>query len=101
MGKRGPKPKRREVIWSSELAYAIGLITTDGNLSIDGRHLSLVSKDIEQTKNLKKCLSLDVKIGIHRSGRRMANRTYHRVQWGDVIFYDFLVGIGLMPNKSK
>ncbi|MCX6788017.1 MAG: hypothetical protein NT108_02550 [Candidatus Kaiserbacteria bacterium] len=31
----------------------------------------------------------------------MKNRTYHRVQWGDVVFYAFLLGIGLMPNKSK
>lgn len=101
MGKRGPKSRRKEVAWSPEFAYAIGLITTDGNLSIDGRHLSLVSKDIEQIKNLKKCLALKTKIGIHRSGRKNAYRTYHRVQWGDIVLYDFLLDIGLMPNKSR
>lgn len=101
MGKRGPKPKRKEVIWSPELAYAIGLIASDGCLSNDGRHLIFVSKDLEQIKNFKKCLGLEVKIGIHRAGVRMKNRTYHRVQWGDVFFYNFLLGIGLMPNKSR
>src|SRR5688572_20602052 len=27
-------------IWSPELAYAVGLIATDGNLGRDGRHLA-------------------------------------------------------------
>lgn len=99
MGKRGPKPKIREIVWSPELAYAIGLIATDGCLSSDGRHLFLVSKDIEQIRNFKKCLGLKVKIGIHRSGANI-KRTYHRVQWGDVFFYQFLLSIGLTPKKS-
>ncbi len=101
MGMRGPKPKRREVIWSPELAYAIGLITTDGCLSGDGRHLTFVSKDIEQINNLKKCLDLKVKIGIHKSGRKNETRVCHRIQWGDVVLYNFLLTLGLMPNKSR
>lgn len=98
---RGPKPRRKEVVWSSELAYAIGLITTDGCLSGDGRHLIFVSKDIEQINNLKKCLDLKVKIGIHKSGRQNETRACHRIQWGDVVLYDFLLTLGLMPNKSR
>src|SRR3989344_1435130 len=101
MGLRGPKPRRREVVWSPELAYAVGLIASDGCLSSDGRHLFFVSKDSEQIENFKKCLGLEVKTGIHRAGARMKNRTYHRVQWGDVVLYAFLLDIGLMPNKSK
>ena len=89
------------MVWSPEFAYAIGLIASDGCLSNDGRHLFFVSKDLEQIKNLKKCLGLEVKIGIHRAGVRMKNRTYHRVQWGDVFLYNFLLSIGLMSNKSK
>ena len=73
MNKRGPKPKGRAVLWNSNLAYAIGLITTDGCLSNDGRHLTLVSKDIEQLENIKKCLDLRVKIGVHRSGERFGS----------------------------
>ena len=34
--------------WTSELAYAVGLLTTDGSLSKDGRHIDLTSKDVEQ-----------------------------------------------------
>ena len=33
--------------WNHDFAYAIGLITTDGNLSPDGRHINLTSKDEE------------------------------------------------------
>lgn len=98
---RGPKPKRREVIWSPELAYAIGLIATDGCLSGDKRHIVFVSKDIEQIENLKKCLELKTKVDVHKSGRKNADRTYHRVQWSDVVLYNFLLNIGLTPNKSK
>lgn len=100
MGLRGPKPKRKEVTWSPELAYAIGLIASDGCLSGDGRHFIFVSKDIEQINNLKKCLGLKVKTGVHKSGRKNETHTYHRLQWGDVVLYDFLLALGLTPNKS-
>ena len=100
MGLSGPKPRFREFIWTSDFAYAVGLITTDGCLSNDKRHMTLVSADIEQIENFKKCLNLKVKTGIHYSGRRFANTMAYRVQWGDVALYNFLLGIGLMPNKS-
>ncbi|MFZ3020148.1 MAG: hypothetical protein WA051_01335 [Minisyncoccia bacterium] len=52
MGLRGPKPKGKvNVRWSANFAYAIGLLVTDGNLSPDGRHISFVSRDIEQINN--------------------------------------------------
>lgn len=88
------------MIWSPDFAYAIGLIATDGCLSSDGRHLTLVSKDIEQLRNFKRCLNLKVKIGKHYSGRKDERTPYYRVQWGDVFLYNFLLAIGLTPNKS-
>lgn len=100
MGLRGPKPKCAEFVWTSDFAYAVGLITTDGCLSSDQRHLTLVSADLEQIENLKKCLNLKVKTGVHYSGRRFVNTKAHRVQWGDVALYNFLLSIGLMPKKS-
>lgn len=39
------KPKGKPVKWSPKIAYAVGLITTDGSLSKDGRHIDLTSKD--------------------------------------------------------
>lgn len=91
---------RKEVIWSSKLAYAVGLIATDGCLSPDGRHLLLTSKDLEQVQNLRTILDVKTNIGIVYSGRKEGRRPYHRLQWGDVVLYNFLLGIGLTPNKS-
>lgn len=96
----GIKPKGKvKLEWSPNFAYAIGLLATDGNLSPDGRHISLVSKDIEQVNNFIKCLGLDVKVGKTTSGYN--GNSAHRVQFGDVLFYDFLETIGLYANKSK
>lgn len=86
--------------WSNSLAYAIGLITTDGSLSKDGRHIDLTSKDIEQIVNFKKILKLENKIGVKYSGRN-DGKQYFRIQFGDVKFYRFLISIGLCPNKTK
>ncbi|PIP30824.1 hypothetical protein COZ22_02265 [bacterium (Candidatus Howlettbacteria) CG_4_10_14_3_um_filter_37_10] len=89
----------REIKWSSDLAYAVGLITADGCLSKDGRHIELTSKDIEQLENFQKCLGIKVKIGWKTSGYNDQRHT--RVQFGDVVLYRWLLSIGLKPNKSK
>ena len=94
------KPKGKHIKWNTELAYAIGLITTDGNLSPDGRHLILVSKDMSLLKTFKKCLGLKNKIGLRRSGYA-GRKDYYHVQFGNVILYKWLLNIGLMPNKTK
>jgi len=101
MGKRGPKPKGRvDTTWRPELAYAVGLITADGSLSKNGRHIDFTSKDIEQLETYKICLGLsDIKIGSKRGGAPNFGR-YYRVQFGDVLFYQFLQRIGLSENKS-
>lgn len=84
--------------WSPRFAYAIGLIVTDGSLSKDGRHISFTSKDSEQLKNFMRCLKIKVKIGTSLSGTK---HRCGRIQFGDKSFYNFLLSIGLMPNKSK
>ncbi|MEK7193589.1 MAG: hypothetical protein AAB652_02260 [Patescibacteria group bacterium] len=88
-----------KIKWSQEFAYAIGLLTTDGNLSSDGRHIDLTSKDREQLFNFLKCLGLKNKISYKVSGS--TKKKSLRIQFGDVNFYKFLVGIGLAPKKSK
>lgn len=85
--------------WSGHLAYAVGLIATDGNLSSDGRHLELTSKDIEQIRTFKRCLNLKNRIGWKTSG--YSSKRYPRIQFGNVRLYNWLMGIGLMPRKSK
>jgi hypothetical protein len=44
---------RPEHVW-----YVIGFITADGNLSIDGRHINITSKDIVHLGNIKRALLL-------------------------------------------
>lgn len=85
--------------WSANLAYAIGLIATDGNLSKDQRHITLVSKDIEQLQNFSKSLNLKNKICKHTSSYNPAGN-YYRIQFGNVSLYKFLLNIGLTANKS-
>ncbi len=94
------KNKDYKAKWNSEIAYAVGLITTDGNLSPDGRHLILVSKDIPLLKTFRKCLKLKNKIGLRRSSYT-GKKDCHCVQFGNVILYKWLLTIGLMPNKTK
>lgn len=94
------KPKGCPIKWRPELAYAIGLITTDGSLSCDGRHLIFISKDIPLLKTFKKCLGLKNKIGLRRSGYT-GKKDCHHVQFGNIILYKWLINIGLMPNKTK
>lgn len=84
--------------WCPNLAYAVGLLVTDGNLSKDGRHIDFTSKDREQLSNFQKSLNLDIKISEKKSG---AGNISLRTQFSNVRFYEFLHSIGLTPNKSK
>ena len=86
--------------WSPSFAYAIGLIATDGNLSKDGRHINLTSKDEEMILTFKRCLSITNKIGLKTRGGSKIKK-YFQVQFGDKNFYEFLLSLGLMPAKSK
>lgn len=71
---------------------------TDGNIAQGKSRVSFVSKDIEQIENFKKCLNINTKIGIHNSG---SDHKAYRVQFCDVLFCQFLNGIGIFPTKSK
>lgn len=99
MVKRGPKPKGKvRIKWSANFAYAIGLIATDGSLSKDGRHIDLTSKDREQLIHFNKALEASFKITEKYSG---TDKLSYRIQVGDVLFYDFLISIGMSSAKSK
>ncbi len=77
-------------------------MTSDDNLSPDGRHLAFVSKDIDQINTFKRCLGLKNKTSIKKSGyTKDPKKIYYVVQFGNVKMYNFLTDIGLSPNKSK
>lgn len=91
-------PSQNRLRWYPNLAYAVGLITTDGCLSSDGRHIDISSKDIQQLENFSLCMRRSYKISEKRSG---TGNLCHRIQFSNVSFYRFLIKIGLTPNKSK
>lgn len=88
---------KKSYIWSNNIAYAVGLIASDGSLSKDGRHIDLTSKDVEQLENFRIALNRNFNISDkwNKSGE-----TAKRIQFSDVAFYDFLVAAGMTPNKS-
>jgi len=95
------KSKIMSTKWSAELAYAIGQITNDGNLSKDKRHIIFVSKDLQLIKTFQNCLGLkSKKIGLKGSGFS-PEKKYYFVQFSDIKLYKFLITIGLLTAKSK
>lgn len=86
--------------WSCDFAYAVGLITTDGSLSKDGRHINLTSKDIDQILTFKRILGLKNKVGTKYSSFAKTKQ-YFQVQFGNIKLYKFLLSLGLTPCKSK
>jgi hypothetical protein len=88
----------RKVVWSADFSYCIGLIATDGCLSKDNRHIDFTSKDYELVKLFRDILKPNVMIGQKLNGKGFSA---YRVQFSDVVLYDFLLSIGLTPKKSK
>jgi len=83
-------------MWTPRLAWAVGLIATDGNLSRDRRHLAIPSIDRDLLESLRECLGLTNCISQTKNG----NGFIYRLQWGDRRFYEWLLSIGLTPAKS-
>ena len=88
------------ICWSSNFAYAIGLLTSDGYLSNDGRHMGLKSIDKELIIKFKSALLLKNRIGKGVRGGESIKK-YFYVGFGDIVFYRFLNTIGLTSAKSK
>ena len=84
--------------WCDDLAYIVGLITADGSLSKDGRHIDVTSKDSEIMSHVTAILKLKTKTSSKLGGFK----TYaYSLQFSDVALYDFLLAVGLTPAKSK
>ena len=86
--------------WSANLAYAIGLIASDGYLNKDGRHIWFSSRENELINKFKQALSLSNKIGRYARSSETEKR-YYCITFGDVNFCKFLNNIGLTATKSK
>ena len=92
--------KKVDTTWSPTLTYIIGVIATDGNLSPDGRHVNITSKDEALLLDIRNALGLTCQIG-KKSRAALQEKKYSVLQIGDKNFYNFLLSIGLTTNKSK
>jgi len=79
------------------LWYLVGLITADGCLYKDGRHIEITSKEYAFLETIKSELGFKNRIGIKYSGIK---KRYYRIQLANKRFYNFLLSVGLMPRKS-
>lgn len=95
--KRGPKPKGVVPVWSADLAYVVGIIASDGCLSGDGRHIDVTSKDREIIETVLRILGKKNVPSLKSNG---SHGQAWRVQFGDVVLYNWLQSIGLTPRKS-
>lgn len=84
-------------IVGADLWYLVGLITSDGNMSKDGRHINITSKDYAFLDDFRNAYGLTNKIGTKNKGK--INQAY-QIQLANIDFYNFLLSIGLSPNKS-
>ncbi len=49
----------KDFTWTTDLAYAVGLLVTDGNLSKSGRSISMRSAEPVMLETFKRCLNID------------------------------------------
>lgn len=93
------KSALERIVWTPDIAYIVGLLVTDGNLSKDGRHIIMKSSDQDLLVTFKKSLSLKNIIAVSKNNG-FAKKTHYRIQFGNILFYQWLLSIGLFPNKT-
>ena len=93
-----PNVRKHLHIEDKDLWYLVGLIATDGNLSSDRRHIDITSKHQDFLETIKNTLGLKNKVGTKHRGEGTGE--YYRIQIANKNLYEFLLSIGLTPNKS-
>ncbi|MFH1189665.1 MAG: LAGLIDADG family homing endonuclease [Candidatus Omnitrophota bacterium] len=90
--------KRKDLnITGANLWYLVGLITSDGCLSSDGRHIDITAKEFDFLEKIKKAIKINNKIGAKSGGNKQIS---YRIQIGNKNFYNFLLMVGLTQKKS-
>ncbi len=82
----------------TDLWYVVGLITTDGCISGDERHINITSADRQHLETVRRIMGLKIAIGKKRSGPRTS--VSHQIQIGSRGMVRFLTAVGLTPRKS-
>jgi len=92
-----PRERKDLNIHGANLWYLVGLITSDGCLSKDGRHIDITSAEYEYLDKIKDLIGVGNRIGIKYGYK--ARRAF-RFQIANRNFYEFLLSVGLTQNKS-
>ena len=94
-----PETARREHRYRLEPGDGLCRWSDGDRRKLSGRkgHLSLISKDVDQIETFRRCLRLEVPT----SQLRTATGIHHKVLWCDRGLYDWFVGAGLTPAKSR
>lgn len=99
---RGPMPEhvRRGLapspVWTTALAYTVGILATDGCLSKNRRTVAVTSKDIEIVQAVQAALG-GGGIGLTANGR---DQWFYRYQFPNRRMYRWLIEVGLTSAKS-
>ncbi|MBL7063542.1 MAG: hypothetical protein ISS49_04940 [Anaerolineae bacterium] len=86
--------------WSSNLAYIVGMIATDGNLAQGCSKVVFGSTDYQWIETYQDLLRTEATMYVtppQKPGRKM----YYSVAISDPDYRAFLEGVGLMPAKTK
>lgn len=94
---RGPRKSREPFPWSPDLAYAVGLLATDGWLTKDGKSVGFESKDLQLVDNVLTALGRKARIRVRVT--QMATIQYE-TQVSDVRLHHWLRSIGFTRDKS-
>jgi len=92
-----PAHRKELHVFGSNLWYLVGLVASDGCLSSDGRHIDITSKDYQLLSTVKELSGVSNKIAKKHNAKSQI--AYH-IQIGSKNFYNFLLSVGLTPNKS-
>ena len=83
-----------------DLAYALGQLAADGNLSKNRNEICLVSTDLEMLDLFVGCLQLDPGIKPRAQKVRGSRKPRYALRFSDWSFRVFLKDVGLSPQKS-
>ena len=79
------------------MAYAVGLIATDGCLIDKPPQIAFVRQDRQLVETFLACIGREIR---YRTVRTRLGRALYRAQFKDIVLYRWFESIGLTPRKS-
>jgi hypothetical protein len=83
---------------NEEVQYWLGILMTDGNISLNRNRIALSLKDVEHLEKYCKFLGGDIKVKSFNNNRYNIKEYY--VNFGNSEVKDFLINLGITPKKS-